>query len=511
MKKAGYAQQLRNIDRAAEKKGHIPSIVLMENAALSCVEELNKDFCELIKKRVAVFCGHGNNGGDGFAIAKHLYNIGVPVTVYLTCGREIKGDARVNLDIIEGMGVDIREIDEIDENAVRSYDIIIDAILGTGIKGAVRGSAAGIIENINKYSKYTLSIDVPSGMDSDTGKIGNVCVKADKTVTFAAYKTGMFMFPAADYCGKITVKGISIPQYIIDGENITVNVTDREFVRANLKKRDNNSQKGDYGKVLIIAASRGMTGAAYLATQAAMNSGSGLVTVGVPKSLSDIMEVKTTEAMTVALPDNDGALSLKAGDVIADMANRYDAVLIGPGLGRTEAIQEIVHMLLKTSRVPVVIDADGINAVSKNIKMLEEAVCPLIFTPHTVEMERLSGISREKIEEDRLGVSADFCEKYGASLLLKGHHTVVTASDKTQYINNTGNPGLATGGSGDVLAGILVSLAAMGVKADKAAAAAAYIHGTAGDIAADKYGMNSVTAPKILENISGALCRITEQ
>lgn len=511
MPKACFAAQMREVDRAASEKGGIPSIVLMENAAVSCVNELRKDF-DLTKKRVAVFCGKGNNGGDGFAIARHLYSLCAEVSVYLVCGNEFAGDAQINFDIIEKMNINIEAITDTEnlKYIIKSHDIIVDAVYGTGIHGTVRGISYDVIEAINENADYVLSVDIPSGINADSGEICGVCVRADKTVTFAAYKIGMLMFPAADFIGSVVLADISIPQYILDGENLTVNVTDDTFVRENFPKRTNNSQKGDYGKVLVIAGSEGMTGAAYLAAQTAAAAGSGLVFLAAPRSLNAILETKTTEAMTIPLDDRDGHLDACAIDEILKRSDSVDAVLIGPGLGRSEDIREILEALLEYSKVPVVIDADGINAAAENMEMLSKSSCSLIFTPHAVEMSRLTGLSKDYIEENRLLAAREFAEEYGAAVILKGHHTIVTAPDGIQYINTTGNSGLATGGSGDVLAGLTVSLIARGVDESKAAAMAVYIHGKAGDIAAEKLGENSVTASAVMEAIPSAICQILQ-
>lgn len=512
MKKVCFAEEMRRIDHAAEEIGKIPSIVLMENAAIACVDELKHDFLQLSKRKAAIFCGKGNNGGDGFAIARHLYNMGTEVCVYLVSGNDVEGDAKINLDIINNMNVEVETIVDTEglNYIVKSYDIVVDAILGTGISGTVRGIAYDVIGIINDNAKYIMSVDIPSGIDADSGKICGVCVNADKTVTFAAYKIGMFKFPAANFIGEVTVKDISIPQYIIDSQNVHINVSDAEFVRDNIKKRDNNTQKGDYGKVLVIAGSKGMTGAAYLSSQSAVISGSGLVTLGICEELNPILEAKTTEVMTLPLEGENGQLSISAVDTILERLNSFDAVLFGPGLGRNKDISEILRLILNASKIPIVIDADGINAAARDLTILSDCVCPVIFTPHTVEMSRLTGLDKDYIENNRYEVSAEFSEHYGVTVLLKGRYTIVTAENGLQYTNITGNPGLATGGSGDVLAGILVSLVARGIDEAKASAIAAYIHGMAGDFAASEYGEESVSAVNVMENIPKALCHILQ-
>lgn len=510
--KACFASEMRAVDKAAEEIGGIPSIVLMENAAAECVKALSEDFSDLKNKRIAVFCGKGNNGGDGFAIARRLYQLGAETAVYLVCGNEFKGDAKINFDIIKKMNINIDVVYDTENlnYIIRSNDIVVDAIYGTGIHGIVGGISYDVINEINENSKYTLSVDVPSGINSDSGEICGICVRADRTVTFAAYKVGMFLFPAADFVGRVTVADISIPDYIIEGQDIKINITDDKLVRDNFPKRENNSQKGDYGKLLVIAGSEGMTGAAYLSSQSAVTAGSGLVTLAVPASLNAAMEAKTTEVMTCPVEDISGHISFGAQEKILELLKKADAVLIGPGLGRSVDAVRITEMVLAESKVPVIVDADGINAVAKNMDILRHSTCPVIFTPHTVEMSRLTGLDKDYIEENRIIVSREFADEYGATVILKGHHTIVTAENGNQYISITGNPGLATGGSGDVLAGILASFVARGIDETMSAAMAVYIHGMAGDIAKEKYGIESVTATEIMRGIPYAMRQILQ-
>ncbi len=511
MYKACYAEEMRCLDRAATEIGMIPSIVLMENAALACVGELKQAF-DLQKCRVVIFCGKGNNGGDGLAIARHLVNMGVRVKVYLVSGNDFSGDAKINYDIANAMDIPIEIVTDTDgfEYIIRSYDVVIDAILGTGISGTVYGTAFDIIRLINENGRYIMSVDVPSGINSDSGEICGICVNADKTVTFAAYKVGMFMYPAADCTGEIVVADISIPQTVTDTQQLQINVTDAEFVRDIIPERNDNSQKGDYGKLLVVAGSRGMTGAAYLASQAAIKSGAGLVTLACPDTVNSVLESKTTEVMTLPLSDDDGHFSYTAASTLTARAKAFDAILIGPGIGRHEDTIEMVRTVIKNANVPVIVDADAIYAVSRDKSILQECTCDLIFTPHAMEMSRLMGLDIAYIEDNRIQVSREFCEEIGAVLLLKGHHSIVTAPSLTQYINNTGNSGMASGGSGDVLAGIVGAFAARGIDASATAAAAAYIHGLAGDIAMERCGMESMTAMDLLECLPEAFCRILQ-
>ncbi len=494
--KACYAEQMRGIDRAAMDEAGIPGIVLMENAALACVREIKE------AEKVLIFCGKGNNGGDGFAIARHLYNAGIDVEVYPVCGDDFKGDAKINFDIIENMGVAINFEDyTLKELALKiaAADVVVDAIYGTGIKGEIKGFAAEIITLINENAKYILSVDIPSGINADTGEVCSVAIKADKTVTFAAYKLGMLMFPGSDYTGEVKVAPISIPEYIIEAQGIDINVIDEKLVSENYPKRNNDSQKGNYGKVFILAGSRGMSGAAYLASQSALYGGAGLVTVGVCESIADAMEAKTTEAMTVVLDDTDGHLSYTAEMEILKQLDRCDVALIGPGLGRSREVSRIVRTVLTHSAVPVIVDADALYAVAMDMDMLRHCNCPLIFTPHEMEMARLINSDVEYVRSNRIEVSRQFCEEHGVTLVLKGHHTVVTSPALVQYINITGNPGMATGGSGDVLAGLIAALCARVADETIATAMAVRLHGEAGDKAAVKYGVDAMTAMDICE------------
>lgn len=501
------AAQMREIDRRASEVGGIPSIVLMENAAIACVNEIEK----LSPENIAVFCGKGNNGGDGLAIARHLFNHGFNVEVFLVFGSEFSKDAAINYEILEKTGIKITEITDTSllEYYILKQDLVVDAIFGTGIHGEITGIAAKIITAINLYSKKTLSVDIPSGVNSDTGKVVSVAVKADITVTFAAYKCGLLLYPGADYTGNIIVSDISIPQYIIDGMNIDVNLIDENLIKSLLPERQANSHKGDYGKIFIMGGSIGMTGAVALSTRASLLGGAGLVTVGIPESLNSVMEVKTTEAMTYPLPDENGYFTDSAYFAAKEKAENSDIFLFGPGVGRNKAINSLISQILSHSTVPVIVDADGLFALSQNPDILNDCSCNLIFTPHEMEFARLIGKTSEEVSANRLELSKKFATENGVTLILKGPHTIVTAPDGTQYINTTGNPGMATGGSGDVLAGLLASFEAYMSNETEAAVLAVYVHGVAGDIAARSNSMTSVTAGSICENIPNAISNIS--
>jgi len=496
--------QMRMIDKSASDFGGIPSIVLMENAALACVREITS--IEGIKS-AAIFCGKGNNGGDGLAIARHLFNSGIEVTVYLVCGSDFSGDALTNYEILSRMGVKITELNDTDllDLYIKNTDIVIDAIFGTGIHGEITGLCREVIAQINKSSKYILSVDIPSGINADTGEVCGICIHADKTVTFAAYKLGLLLFPGSDFTGEIVPYDISIPEYIIKEQNININIADKQLIKSLLPKRRKNSHKGDYGKILIIGGSKGMTGACVMAAEAALRSGAGLITAAVCDELNSIFEVKLTEPMTLPLPSKNGHLDRACIPILAEHINSYDVCLFGPGLGRSGDIGEILAELLKISEIPMIIDADGLYALSKTPSMLEECNCSLILTPHEMEMSRLSGCSVEYISENRLEASMSYATQNSVTLILKGAHTIVTSPGGEQYININGNNGMACGGSGDVLAGMLAAFCASIPDETMAAVFAVYIHGLSGDISAETTGTASLTPTDIINNIGRAM------
>lgn len=495
--------QMREIDRTASSLGGIPSIVLMENAAFSCVSEIKK----LNPKKVGIFCGKGNNGGDGLAIARQLSIYGCDVEVFLTLGNDFSDDALINYEILEKMKVKITEITDNSplEYYISAQDLIVDAIFGTGMHGEISGIVYDVIEAINRCSRYTLSVDIPSGVDADSGSTAGIAVNADITVTFAGYKKGMFLYPASQYCGKLVPTSISIPDYILNGCKSEAEAIDLQVAKSLLPRRCDNAHKGDCGKVFTLGGSPGMTGALTLCSLAALKCGAGLVTAGVAKSLNPIMEAKLTEVMTYPLPDDDGTILPDAADKIRYQAEKNDVLLVGPGLGRSAELTRLVSDILSHSKIPAVVDADALYAVSQMPDMLTDCGCGLVFTPHEAEFARLLGMNVNEVSKNRLELSKAYATENGVTLVLKGHHTVVTAPNGTQYINTSGNSGMATGGSGDVLGGMTASFIAAGLDETDAAVLAVYLHGLAGDIAAKKLGKLSLTALDICDNISDAI------
>jgi len=496
------AEQMRELDRRASDEFGIPSIILMENAGLRTFDVVYDILQEIGGNRVTVVCGKGNNGGDGFVVARHLSQAGADVEVYLI-GRkdDVKGDARVNLKIAEKSDIPITELTDLSDlmYSLDESDLIVDAIFGTGIKGEITGLARDVIDTINASGKYVVSVDMPSGLDSDTGQVLGSCVKADATVTFALPKIGLAAYPGISYAGEVTVVDIGIPELAFRTAGINTFVVDAEDIRIRLPKRPADANKGTFGKVAIIAGSAGMTGAAAMAGMAAVRIGAGLVTLGVPESLNDILEAKVTEVMTVSFPETpERSFSRAAVEKSLELIRRCDAVAIGPGIGRNPETVAFVHDILPKIDVPLVIDADGLNAIAEDVTVFEKQKSPAVITPHPGEMARLTGTPIEAIQSNRLKAAKDAAVRFGVTVVLKGAATVTASPDGEAWVNSTGSVALASGGTGDVLTGAITGLLAQGLSTLDAAICGVYIHGRAGELAEERYGSAGTAATDLL-------------
>lgn len=482
------AGEMRSIDAFSIEKLNIPGIVLMENAASACTDAVKK------LDNFVILVGKGNNGGDGLAIARQLINLGKKVLVYLVFEDEFSGDAKINREILRSMNIPVNFCGDIEKliSDIKASCCVIDAIFGTGIRGEVTGLAKDVIDAVNSYSKYTLCVDVPSGINSDTGEVSESTVKADKTVTFAAYKKGILLYPAADYTGDVVVANIQIPELAFKATGIKINTTDADFVKNTLPARKKNSHKGDYGKILIIGGKVGMGGAVLLSSLASLKMGAGLVTACIPKDMAEYIGKLPYEVMTMPMDFKEDA------DKISDVVNNYDVVLFGNGIGREEYVFTLLEKILDKIEVPLIIDADGLFALSKFPEKIIGKNA--ILTPHSMEMARLAGVNIETVEKNRFEIAKDFAEKYNVTLILKGNHSIITAPDGRQNVNMTGNSGMATAGSGDVLAGMTASLLAVCDPFD-AATLAVHFHGLAGDFARDNLSETSVMAGDIISGI----------
>ena len=497
---------MREMDSYVIEDLGLPGAILMSNAAghiaAAALEHLS------LGGRAAVFCGTGNNGGDGIGAAALLLDKGVPVRVFLIGSMEkLTLDSKEMLRRLNELGGILELFTESDELSgyVNSCDVIIDAIFGIGLNSELRGDALLAVDMINASHAFVIAADIPSGVHADTGVILAAAVDADMTVTFSMAKPGHFIEPGCTRCGELRVRDIGIPGDITDNAVSYVSAVMPEDV--SLPQRRPDSHKGDYGRCFIVAGSVGYTGAPAMCSRAASRMGAGLVSLGVPRSIYDVMAVKLDEEMPFPLPDDGyGRLSPNAGSEILQRAGQSDVCLIGPGLGRSPEITELVTTAIQLIKIPIVLDADGLNAIADNIDVLDKAVCPLILTPHTGEFLRLGG---DLSTGDRLRAARSFAHEHGCVLVLKGHRTITAMPDGTAYINTTGGPAMAKGGSGDVLAGMIAALIGQKHAISDAVSTAVYLHGLAGDMCAAEFGEYSVTAGDIIAMIPQAVKTVT--
>jgi ADP-dependent NAD(P)H-hydrate dehydratase / NAD(P)H-hydrate epimerase len=501
---------MQMMDRRAIEEHGVSGLTLMENAGRGCVEAIVAEFgCGRGEKAVVV-AGKGNNGGDGYVIARLLRERGWQVATFVLAERdEIVGDARVNLDLL----MDAAVVFCPEEWALGRYvsvfreaAVIVDALLGTGLKSEVRGAYADAIGMINGAGKPVVAVDIPSGIDSVTGRVLGCAVKADLTITFALAKLGHVLFPGEDHTGRLQVVDIGIPPEVAASAEMC-EFLDVAAIKPLLRKRERSAHKGRFGHCLVVAGSTGKTGAAAMAANSAVRTGAGLVTLAVPASLNAILEVKTTEAMTLPLPDSgEGYLSRLAKEAIVEAFAGKDAVALGPGISWRRETALLVRDLVEEAVLPLVIDADGLNALSDDPSvLLRKKSADLILTPHPGEMARLAGIATVDVEADRIGTARSFAARYGVYLVLKGARTVIAAPDGSIAINGSGNPGMASGGMGDVLTGVLVALLGQGYDPFTACKLGVFLHGYAADLAAAEKGEIGMSASDVQERLPYAL------
>jgi hydroxyethylthiazole kinase-like uncharacterized protein yjeF len=509
------ANQMRELDRRAAEEFALPSLLLMENAGLQAVLEMERSFPALRASRVAIVCGRGNNGGDGFVVARHLFNRGVAVELVLLAKRsDVKGDARVNLEVVRKLGVPLREVTtsqdlQATREAIERTDLVVDAILGTGTTGPAKGLLADAIELLNGAGRPIVALDIPSGLSSDEGSIPGPSIDATLTITFGLPKRGLILYPAASRAGRVVTVDIGLPLQLLSDPALDVSLLERADVAAALPPRDPNAHKGTYGHVLVLAGSPGKTGAAAMSALSALRVGAGLVTLALPESLNDAMEVKLTEVMTEPLPETrERTVALAAFEKILTLLEGKRVLAVGPGLSTHPETSELVRELVSTARVPMVVDADGINALGPKLETLATATVPLILTPHPGELARLLSISREEVVQNRIPIAQKVATSFRVYLVLKGGRTLVVDPEGRVAINMTGNPGMATGGTGDVLTGLIAGLLAQGVDAGLAARAGVYLHGLAGDLAAEAVGQEAMLASDLMAQIPGAIRRL---
>jgi NAD(P)H-hydrate epimerase len=500
------AAQMREIDRKTIVEIGIPGPVLMENAGLQVVRAIRERFPDPKKETFAVVAGKGNNGGDGLVVARHLLNLGAsPLILLLAAKDEVKGDAAVNLRIAEKIGLEVIETPTPERWQANRRDllrstVIIDALFGTGLLKPLDGLYARAVADINASRAFKVAVDIPSGLSSDTFKLIGPAVKADLTVALAAPKIAHIFPPAADVVGDLVVAGISMPDFLFEDSGLTLNFVERQDVAAFFRKRKRDTHKGNYGNLLIAAGSWGKTGAAALAGKAALKMGAGLVTVATAESALPVVARTMDELMTEPLPEtSDRAISAAAVPRALALLKGRDGFLIGPGLSTQAETAEFAAALLPKLKVPVVIDADGLNILAGRPGLLKTMPRPAVLTPHPGEFARLTGFSTADVLDRRLELAPDFARTHNVYLVLKGYRTLVAAPDGRVFVNPTGNPGMATAGSGDVLSGMIAAQVVQEKDTLGAVLSAVYAHGLCGDYVAEHNGQKSLTAGDLIK------------
>lgn len=508
------ASQMQRMDRKTIEEFGIPGFVLMENAGRGAVRFFLSTFTDLENRKVGVVCGKGNNGGDGFVMARYLACRNIPVAVYLLCAKDaVSGDAKAHMDLMTRLDVPVYEVkDQKDllthKTAMGLRDLWIDAIFGTGLNTEVTGFHRTVIELINDFAKPVFAVDIPSGLHPDTGQPLGVCIRAEATATFGYAKTGLVQFPGAEFAGHIRVVDIGIPPSMARDVLVSCRLLTPDNMVSRFRPRKPDSHKGGSGHLLVVAGSRGKTGAAALCAESAMRIGAGLVTLAVPQNLMDAVEIMTKEVMTLPLADiKDGCLAKDASIDILKALQSRPCLVMGPGLGLEPQTVQAIQAVIKGAATPVVLDADALNSLEGQASLLREAKKDVVITPHPREMSRLSGKTVEEIQADRLAAAESFAMKYRVHVVLKGARTVIAHPDGQMFINPTGNPALASGGTGDVLAGVIAGLITQGYPVKDAVHMGVYLHGAAADELAASRGPVGILASDIMGMLPGMMAK----
>jgi len=512
--KIATAKQIGNIDRRAIRVFGIPGPVLMENAASAIAMEMERFFDGLEAVKVGIICGKGNNGGDGLALARRLRIRGVPVRVCLLAPfAALKGEAKLNLTILRKTDIEI--VANASASAIAEMiawsDVLVDAMIGVGLASPLKGIYAMTAELMNMAGRPVVAVDIPTGINADTGEVMGSAVRADLTVTMVLPKRGLVLYPGAAYAGQIRIADIGIPPEVIEKEGIRVGLLDRGLAWGLTGERDRDSHKGDFGHLMVIAGSLGKAGAAVMSALGALRTGAGLVSVAAPMGIIPLVQQQVMEAMCIPAGESiDGTLGIGSENELLKTSAGMTACVIGPGLTTHYETVQVVRSLVQRMSLPRVIDADGVNALAGSGDLLKKAKGPVVITPHPGEMARFLGISTYDVQKDRIGIASDAAAKFGVTVVLKGAGTVVATPHGDVFINTTGNPGMASGGTGDVLSGMIGSLLAQGYGPTPAACLAVYLHGLAGDLAAEEKGEAGMIAGDVIEKIPAAMKRTME-
>ena len=496
--------EMRAMDKAAIARFGIPEEILMENAGEAVCSVIKKEI-GISDKKFIIFCGLGNNGGDGFVVARKLFSNGAHVRVVILGEKSrYKGAAALNLDIVRRLSIPIREIDSAESVRTELYhsDVVVDAIFGTGLARPVEGMYRDVIELINGSRKPVVSADIPSGIAGDTGRVMGTCIQADFTVTFGLPKLGNIFFPGYDFCGKQYVTHISFPPTLTHDEKLKVAISPP----IPIPKRDSSAHKGSMGQALFIAGAGGYLGAPYFSAISFLKAGGGYSRLATPASITPFIAGKGSEIVFLPQKETDDhTIAFENKDHLLLIAQKMDMVVLGPGLSLNDETQKLIREIAVHVEKPLLIDGDGITAISEDPDLLKERKGKTILTPHLGEMSRLTGFEKSYIDENRIEVLQQTSSRLNAAIVLKGAHSLIGFPDKTIFINLSGNSGMATAGSGDVLAGIIPAMLGLGLNLHDAVVKGVFIHGFAGDLAAADLGEDGITAGDILHYVPLAL------
>lgn len=511
------AAEMRRVDERAVRELGIPGATLMENAgsgaATAILAALPRLGVRRAGARVVIICGKGGNGGDGFVVARRLARGGLqPVVLLLAEPAELRGDAALKYREMRRAGVGARVVRDASalERALRASALVVDAMLGTGARGVPTGLVTEAIERVNASGRPVVALDLPSGLPADGGAPEGPAIRASLTTTFAAPKRGLVMGAGVELAGRVAIVPIGVPAATIE-QGITTFLLERSDVARHVPRRRRDTHKGSYGHLLVVAGSVGKTGAAALAARGALRAGVGLVTVATGASAQPTVAALSAEAMTLPLAETAArTVAAAARPALLAAAGERDAVAIGPGLGLDEETQALVRELAREVLVPMALDADALTALAGHLDALREARAPRCLTPHPGEMGRLLGVPAAEIQRDRIAAARDAARRGNAHVVLKGATSVIAAPDGRVVLNPTGNPGMASGGTGDVLTGVLGAFLARGLAPGVALECAVYLHGSAGDVAAERVGEESLVAGDVVEALPEAFRRLRD-
>ncbi len=495
-------EEMRRMDKRATAEYGIPPEILMENAGAAVYSVIEREF-GIEGKKFAVLCGPGNNGGDGFVIARKLHSRGGEVTVFLAADKaKYQGAAKQNLDIIARFPITIKEVTAIRgfKKEIAAADAVVDAIFGTGLDRNIEGLAAQVIEAVNESGKKVFAADIASGINGDNGKEMGVSIKANATITFGLPKLGNMLYPGYDRGGKLFVSHISFPQLLYESETIKVELA----APVKLPERKADANKMDYGPVLVIAGAANYYWAPHASAYSFLKAGGGYVYLACPKKLAPSVARKGREIVIIPQEETaSGSIALSNQDDLLKLAEKTKMVVIGPGLSLNKETQELIRALVQDIDKPLLIDGDGITAVSENTGIITDRKAATILTPHMGEMSRLTGMDKAEIEKDRVSVLQTTAQMLNAYIVLKGPHSLIGCPDSRVFINNSGDTegkaGMATAGSGDILNGTIAAMFCLGLDITEAVRTGVFMHGLAGDLTAKKKGPDGMTAGDILD------------